>query len=276
MLDIMSQAKNAIEAYNQALKASTANIANMNVPGYKQISVSFQSVFEKVLSQGTAAESNMGGTNPRQFGQGMSVAGTALDFSNGETTSGSSLDLAIRGQGLFIVSPDGGNTFLYTRAGNFALTVDDAGQPHLTSNGMQVYGLDSSGNLTPITNLPSGNKSDYEWLSSGKLMYSTDGGITFTNDTGYTIALVSFANPSGLAQAQGTTFTATLASGPASAADAPGPNVGSVLPKSIEQSNVFYLGETINALEIQRAMSGNLSILKMASDLISSFIQKIG
>ena len=82
MLDIMTQAENAIEAYNQALQASSANIANMNVSGYKRINVSFQSVFEKVLSRGSAATTSSGGTNPIQFGQGMAVSQTGIDFSN--------------------------------------------------------------------------------------------------------------------------------------------------------------------------------------------------
>ncbi|MBI5078981.1 flagellar hook-basal body complex protein [Candidatus Saganbacteria bacterium] len=271
MLDVMAQAKNAIEAYNEALKVSSANIANMNVPGYKKLEVSFQSVFERVLSEGQAAENGRGGTNPHQLGQGVAVASTSIDFSKGETATGTSLDLAISGSGLFIVSPDGGNTYRYTRTGNFQ--IDALG--NLTSNGLQVYGLDNSGNVAPISGLPSGNRSDYRWQADGTLQYSADGGVTFTN-TGYRIALTYFANPSGLVQSQGTTFAETLASGSPAGAQAPGGAVGSLLTGKVEQSNVFYLGETITALDIQRAMSGNLSIIKMASDLISSFIQKLG
>ena len=258
MFDIMSQAKNAIESYNAALKISSANIANMNVPGYKKLSISFQSIFEKLISQGTAADGGRGGTNPRQFGQGMSISGISIDFSGGETTSGSTLDLAISGNGLFILSPDGENSYLYTRAGNFQ--IDSSG--NLLSNNMQVYGLDSSGAAVPITGLPSGNKSNYRWQADGTLEFSADG-ITYTG-TGYRIALTYFANPGGLAQAQGSSFAETLASGSAAAAQAPGGAVGSLKPGQIEQSNVFYLGETIASLELQRAMSGNLSVVRMA------------
>ncbi|MDD4179852.1 MAG: flagellar hook-basal body complex protein, partial [Candidatus Margulisbacteria bacterium] len=158
MLDIMTQAQNAIESYNAALNISSSNIANMNVTGYKKLDVSFQSIFEKLLSGGTAAQGNLGGTNPEQFGQGMSVSGVTVDFSNGETTTGTSLDLAISGQGLFIVSPDGGANYYYTRAGNFQ--IDSSG--NLTSNGMLVYGLNSAGSVVPITSLPSGNRSSYQ------------------------------------------------------------------------------------------------------------------
>ncbi|HVN66772.1 MAG TPA: flagellar hook basal-body protein [Candidatus Sulfotelmatobacter sp.] len=277
MLDIMSQAKNAIESYNLALKVSSASIANMNVPGYKKIDVSFQSIFEKVLTRGTAAGTNQGGTDPEQFGQGMGVATTGIDFSAGDTTQGTTFDLAINGNGLFVVSPDGGNSFLYTRAGNFQL--DNNG--NMLSNNLQVYGLDNSGNLVPIILSPSvyqgATKANFQWLADGRLQYSATPTDTSTfTDTGYKIALTSFANPSGLVQAQGTTFAATLASGNAATAQAPGGAVGTLTIGSVEQSNVNYLAETINALEIQRAMSANLSVVKMASDTITSFISKLG
>ena len=274
MLDVMAQAENAIEAYNQALQASSANIANMNVTGYKKINVSFQSIFEKILNGGSAATSANGGTNPEQLGQGMAISQTSVDFSNGQTTSGGSLDLAIQGSGLFIVSPDGGNSFLYTRAGNFS--IDSNG--NLTSNNMQVYGLDSAGNLVAINNLPSGNKSNFQWLADGTLQFTADPSATTVNwiNTGYSIALTYFTNPGGLAQAQGTTFAATLASGAAAAAQGPGGSVGTVLPKQLEQSNVFFLGESVASRELQRAISANLSVVKLASDTISSVIQKLG
>jgi flagellar hook protein FlgE len=274
MLDIMSQAENAIEAYNQALQASSANIANMNVTGYKKINVSFQSVFEKVLSRGTAATTTMGGTNPNQLGQGMAISQTSIDFSSAQTSAGSSLDLAVSGNGLFVISADGGQTFLYTRAGNFS--IDSNG--NLTSNNLQVYGLDNSGNVVPITNLPSGNKANYQWLQDGRLQYTTDPTASPATwiDTGYSIALTYFTNPSGLAQAQGTSFAQTLASGAAAAAQGPGGAVGTIKPGQLEQSNVFFLGESVSSLEIQRAISANLSVVKLASDTISSFIQKLG
>ena len=67
MLEVMNMAKNAIEAYNQALEAASSNIANMNVLGYKSLNVDFQSVLERILSQGSAAANNVGGTNPIQY-----------------------------------------------------------------------------------------------------------------------------------------------------------------------------------------------------------------
>jgi len=264
----MTQASNAIQAYNNALSVHSANIANMSVPGYKRLNVSFQSIFENILNGGTAASpfDNLGGTNPTQFGQGVAISNIGIDMSDGATTQSNTIDLAIQGRGLFIVSNDGGSTYQYTRAGSFA--VSSAGRL-VTQAGMQVYGLDSNGSITPITGL-TGASADYSWNSgTGELLLNG-------SSTGYRIALTYFPNSSGLAQASGTTFIETLASGSAASPQTVGGAAGSVTAGSIEQSNVFYLGETIDSLEIQRAMSGNLTVVRMASDIISNFISKLG
>ncbi len=273
MLDIMSMAKNAIEAYDDALRTTSANIANVSVTGYKRLDVSFQSIYEKLLRQGTASQNNLGGTNPQQLGQGVGISNISVDFSAGDYSSGTNLSLAISGEGLFMLSPDGGNSYLYTRSGNFSIDANGS----LTSNGMRVYGLDTSGNLVPISNLPSGSAANYQWLGDGRLQYSTNPTASppLYFDTGYQIALTRFPNPGGLAQAQGTAFAETSASGPADIAQLPGGAVGSIKPGQLEASNVSYFVETINASNLQRALNGNLAIVKMASDLISSVISKL-
>ena len=82
--------KNAIESYNAQLRVTASNIANLEVSGYKRLNISFQSVFEKVLSKGTAASpaTEVGGTNPLQFGSGVSIGNIGIDFSQGEISDG--------------------------------------------------------------------------------------------------------------------------------------------------------------------------------------------
>jgi flagellar hook protein FlgE len=266
MFDIITQAKDAIETYNDALKVTSANIANMNVIGYKRLDASFQSIFEKILRQGTAASTfeNIGGTNPQQFGQGIALANVGVDFSAGDLTSGSDIDLAIIGRGLFVVSPDNGESYRYTRAGQFSIVNGNL----VTETGMQVYGLNSSGSLVPITGL-TGSDSDYSWNSNGELLY-------LGTASGFRIALTYFNNQQGLVQAEGTTFKETMSSGSPVAYLAPGGAAGNINPGQLEKSNVFYLEESINSTELQSSINACLSVAKMASDLITQFINRLG
>ncbi|MBU0687652.1 MAG: flagellar hook basal-body protein [Candidatus Margulisbacteria bacterium] len=279
MLNLMRQAKNAIAAQEAALKIITSNIANMDTTGYKRLDISFQSIFEQILNRGSAAGStnNLGGTNPIQLGQGMGIADLKVDFSQGDLASGSNLDLAISGQGLFAVSDDGGTTFKYTRSGDFS--INSAGNL-VTSTGAQVYGFFGTGtSLIPITGLSSAlyNTNNLSFDSAGSLLEYTDD--TFTSvqaDTGFRIALTYFNNPGGLIQSAGSTFEETDASGAPAAAALPGGAAGSVTARYTESSNVFYLSESLKSLEIQRAMNGNLTMIRLASDIISNFISRLG
>lgn len=284
MLDMITDAKNAIEAYNSALSSIQANIANYRVTGYKGVDISFQSLLARVMREGNAASSfsQQGGVNPVQIGQGMTIASSTIDFSQGSLSTGNNLSLAVNGAGLFVVSPDGGNTLLYTRAGDFQV---DASGNLITSSGLQVYGFKNgnTGTLTPITGLTSSlypDKTKLSFTDDGKLIYFNDNTTFVRNpskdvDTGYQIGLTYFSNPSGLVLAQGTSFAETDSSGSAKSAILPGGAAGSISPRNIEQSNINYLTEGIEAQELNRALSLNLNMVKMASDIIASFINKI-
>ena len=275
----MRQAKNAIVAQNAALQIITSNIANMSTNGYKRMDLSFQSIFEQIRNRGLSANAieGLGGTNPIQLGQGMAISNLAVDFSQGDLGSGSNLDVAINGQGLIVISEDGGSTFKYTRNGDFG--IDSSGNL-ITSTGAQVYGFfGSSTSLVPITGLTSTlyNQSNLSFDSSGSLLEYTDNTFaTVQADTGFRMALTYFNNPSGLLQAAGSAFEETEASGVAATATLPGSTAGSISPRYLEESNVVYLSESLDSLEIQRAMNGNLTMVRLASDIISNFISRLG
>jgi flagellar hook protein FlgE len=249
----------------------------MSNPGYKSMKISFQTLFERLINGGTAASSQTGGTNPMQLGTAMGVGNVYLDFSQGSPSEGGQYDLFIQGSGLFVVSPDGGLTTRYTRTGQFLI---DAQGNLVTTTGMQVYGM-NGGALVQITGLQNFNLAGLSWSSDGRLVQyavKADGTLdtsTELADTGYRIALTSFANLSGLAQAEGNTFAETAASGTPQDYQAPGGTFGTVTPRTIEQSNVFYTGEIIDAQEAERAMSGNLTIVRMINDDITNFINKL-
>ncbi len=111
------------------------NIANASTTGFKQARAEFADVYA-VSNLGTAK------TNP---GSGVRLSRTAQQFNQANiSVTGSSLDLAINGNGFFLLDDNG--TRLYTRAGNFGLDregfVINADDKKLIT-----YGADSDGNI---------------------------------------------------------------------------------------------------------------------------------
>lgn len=113
------------------------NIANVNTTGYKEQTVSFADLLSQTISSATKASGTTGGTNAKQIGLGTSVASIATNMTTGSSQyTGVSTDLAIGGNGFFIVQGGSKGEYQFTRAGNFS--VDSAG--NLTVNGLKVCG----------------------------------------------------------------------------------------------------------------------------------------
>lgn len=113
------------------------NIANVNTVGFKASQVQFQDVLSQTLQGASAGGNGRGGTNPMQIGLGMGVASINTIFTDGSyQPTGKQTDLAIKGQGFFIVS-DGQNRY-YTRSGNFDF--DAQGNYVVPGSGLMVSG----------------------------------------------------------------------------------------------------------------------------------------
>ena len=89
------------------------------------------------------------------------------------------------------------------------------------------------------------------------------------------IKLADFSNVEGLVQYDGTAFKESVSSGVSTFGLSGENSFGKVQPQSLEKSNVFFVGETIDSIEVQRAMSVALSAIKIASDEISQVINKL-
>lgn len=273
MLDIMSQAKNAMQAYSTKLQAITSNISNLSVPGYKRTDITFEEMYSRMIKSATSPDSgtgNSGGTNSVQTGGSAGVASSNIDFTVGQMQGGGNLDVGISDPGkLFIVSPDGGKTFLYTRAGEFQVLNNKL----VTSSGQQVYGFRTSGGISS-NSLEAIDLSSTAY-DSASLTFDVNGVLTDKNGSlSFQLALTTFPNLSGLQYTDGTSFAQSLASG--SAAQPFAPTGGIIVPKSKEASNVQYTSEVIDSIEIQRALDANLTVVRLVSDVIANFISKLG
>lgn len=121
------------------------NIANVNTTGFKGSRATFQDILSQTITGASSPQGNLGGTNAKQIGLGVGLAGIDINMTDGSVQStGYNTDLCLSGSGFFMVA-NGGNTF-YTRDGSFRF--DENGN-YVNSGGLKVQGwmADESGTI---------------------------------------------------------------------------------------------------------------------------------
>ena len=119
-----------LNADSKALNTIANNLSNMNTTAFKAQKTNFSDLFYQQI--GTT-----GSGNAVQVGGGVKVASNVSDFSQGSfnTNGTSSSDVALNGNGFFVV--DGGGTNLLTRNGAFT---QSKGGNLVTDDGLAVMG----------------------------------------------------------------------------------------------------------------------------------------
>ncbi|MFY9311691.1 MAG: flagellar hook-basal body complex protein, partial [Tepidanaerobacteraceae bacterium] len=194
------------------------NIANVNTVGFKKSRVTFQDTLSQTMRGAAAPQGNRGGTNPMQVGLGMTIASIdTIHSSSSAESTGNMTDLAIEGEGYFILQGEGLERY-FTRAGNFGF--DTNGNLVNTANGLKVLGWQTSDFRVPddkspqdigpiqirkgMMDQPSDTTQDgYTAGTLTGITVDTSGVITGIFDNGLSwelaqIAIANFDNPAGL------------------------------------------------------------------------------
>ncbi|RDI47452.1 flagellar hook protein FlgE [Falsibacillus pallidus] len=146
MLRSMYSGISGLKNFQTKLDVIGNNIANVNTYGFKKGRVTFKDTMNQTISGASAAQNNRGGINPMQVGLGGTLASVdTITTQASLQTTGRPLDLAINGDGYFVVKQ--GNAQFYTRAGN--LYLDDNGTL-VNGDGLKVQQY-SNGVLKDIT-----------------------------------------------------------------------------------------------------------------------------
>lgn len=145
----LTTALTGLQGAETTIDVAGNNVANSSTVGFKESSVLFATQFLQTQSIGSAPTPNgSGGTNPRQTGLGVKVAEIAQNFSQGTIqVSSNPLDLAIQGDGFFIVADSKVSTTvseLYTRNGQFKTNKSNE---VVTSTGNRVLGYGVNANF---------------------------------------------------------------------------------------------------------------------------------
>ncbi|MCA9190555.1 MAG: flagellar hook-basal body complex protein [Planctomycetales bacterium] len=139
----LSTALTGLNAAETQIDVLGNNLANSQTVGFKASEVVFATQFLQTLSLGAAPSTDNGGTDPRQTGLGVQVAGISPNFSQGTIQiSSSPSDLAIQGDGMFMVQGSEGER-LYTRNGIFKLNSENQ-LVTTTGNRLLGHGVDEN------------------------------------------------------------------------------------------------------------------------------------
>jgi flagellar basal-body rod protein FlgF len=126
-------------AQSERLQVLTNNLANVDTPGFKRELAVLQARHAEAIERG---EDYAGSRSINDLGGGVRFAETVTDFSRGNLRrTGTRTDMAIDGDGFFLVEKDGEQ--LLTRAGNFQFSTDgrlltQQGQAVLSTGGEPV------------------------------------------------------------------------------------------------------------------------------------------
>lgn len=145
MLDSIYVGMSGLAGYSRGLRVIANNSANLNTPGFKSATLQFADQFYSNGSGDGASPNGTGG----QIGHGLNTLSTQLNFSQGELRqTGNELDLAVDGEGLFVLKGDDTNLH-YTRAGQFEFNVD--GVLVSRTDKSKVMARSQDGSLSSVT-----------------------------------------------------------------------------------------------------------------------------
>lgn len=251
-------AATGLNAQQRYVEIISNNISNVNTTGFKKVRPEFQDLLYETLRP-SGANHSMDTTplNEVQIGSGTELTATTKVFTQGDVTStGKSLDVAISGEGFFMLrKPD--NSIVYTRDGTFNL--DNSGQI-VTSDGYI---------LEPGLTVPD-DTLDLQISRDGEVSAVLSDGVS-TQTLGQ-IELARFINPAGLRSIGDNAYAETPASGSAIIEQPGSNNTGELIQNSLEASNVSIVDEMVNMITAQRAYELNSKSVTTADTILGTAV----
>lgn len=185
----MNAAVSALKSESQALSTISNNLANSGTTGYKAVSTQFLSL----LSSGS-------GGNSYPAGGVSSVARQNVTLGGNITSTTSATDMAIDGNGMFVLSDESGASTFYTRNGAFE--TDSTGNLYLngTSYYLKGWTTDATGAVTAanagnVASLETVNVKKYNSTATATTAFTFKGNLPDEGQS--SVNSVSYTNTSG-------------------------------------------------------------------------------
>lgn len=203
MGDALSAGVTGLRAHQQMLEVAGNNLANVNTTAFKGSQIRFAELLSETVRKASAPSANSGGINPIQMGSGVGVSNVIRNMtSGGFIETGQALDMAIEGNGYFVLNDGSGDIF--TRIGSFAIDADSMLVDPATgyrlqrigtageADGFQVPG-DTDIKIPYDAAMPAMSTSSFNLSSNLRAAGNNPTTNTLSSGTAYTLADGSFA-----------------------------------------------------------------------------------
>ena len=260
---MISVIRSGMNASLKQLDVLSHNIANAKTTGFKKSQAVFEDIYAQKVSFGPSGK----------IGHGALSSDVRMMRSQGALEeTGQVLDLAIEGEGMFIVGAAGNNLeadAYFTRDGSFEL--DKAGFIS-SSEGLRLKSI-TMGDIQIPKSITEGD--NILFLSSLSIDETGSVNAQFGENLSRVIDQIGMAQFSDINQLQENgrnLFRATNASGAAEvAAPFTGAN-GKIMSGALEMSNINMTRELTTMIQAQQAFSGSSRLLQSETEMLRRLI----
>ena len=281
LIGTMDSGVSALQTYEQGLEVIGNNIANVSTNGFKGSNAQYADSFSDVL-QGSSA-SGSGSTPDMQIGTGVQLASVTVNFAQGQITqTGVPTDLAVSGNGFFLVkSPSSSETYA-TRDGEFSI---NASGYLVDTQGDFVQGLTGGAAGSPPTTVgniklgtpPTGTQLQSVMIDNAGDFVETysDGSTAVTN----VVLLQNYSNPNALQNVGNNLYSNLTAAGPVGGGSLSAANntagtegLGSIQAGAIEGSNVDLTQQFANLITTQRSFEAASRLITVSDTILGDIV----
>jgi len=234
-----------MKAQQLMIDTITNNLSNVNTNGYKRQRLHFKDLMYQTLRE-PGVQNPEGGMAPAgiEVGMGVRVSSIQRVFSQGSLIeSRGGFDMAIAGEGFFQIELPNG-VIAYSRDGHFLL---DSTGTLVTADGHRLF---------PEIVIPEGydaiEVSQNGFVTAHRSGMGMNAGDEDSLELGQ-LELATFINPGGLRSLGSNLFAESAASGVPLISFPGENNVGTILHRMLEASNVEIVDEMVGMIQTQRA-----------------------
>lgn len=285
MLRSLSSGVSGIQQFQNRIDVIGNNIANSNTIAYKAARTDFSDAFSQTLqvSSASSSGSNQAGM---QVGSGVNTAAVKNIFTQGALNrTGFGTDMAIDGDGFFVVRDPVSNVEFVTRAGDFRI---DSNNYLITNKGLRVQGYNAAdttatgprgdiqidASFRPTTTSPTASMTTFSVGRQGELNVFMSDGTQYVRGQ---ILLQRFSDPQALLKEGDNLYSGMAAAGPLGGstptAGTPGTSgLGFIESSALELSNVDLANEFASLIATQRGFQASARIITTSDEVLQELV----